>query len=67
MGKITLSRRSLMGGSGAAMLAPLTSAMASSSNWRQLAEDVRAEMLWAWANYREHAWGKDQIKPMSGG
>ena len=49
------------------MLAPITSAMASPSNWRQLAEDVRAEMRWAWSNYREHAWGKDQIKPMSGG
>ena len=26
-----------------------------------------AEMRWAWRNYREHAWGKDQIKPISGG
>jgi mannosyl-oligosaccharide alpha-1,2-mannosidase len=24
-------------------------------------------MRWAWNHYREHAWGKDQIKPMSGG
>jgi mannosyl-oligosaccharide alpha-1,2-mannosidase len=24
-------------------------------------------MRWAWAQYREHAWGKDQIKPISGG
>lgn len=24
-------------------------------------------MRWAWRNYREHAWGKDQIKPISGG
>ena len=23
-------------------------------------------MRWAWRNYREHAWGKDQIKPISG-
>ena len=22
---------------------------------------------WAWAQYRQHAWGKDQIKPISGG
>ncbi len=24
-------------------------------------------MRWAWRQYREHAWGKDQIKPISGG
>ena len=24
-------------------------------------------MRWAWRNYREHAWGKDEIKPISGG
>lgn len=24
-------------------------------------------MRWAWAQYRQHAWGKDQIKPISGG
>ena len=24
-------------------------------------------MRWAWRNYRDHAWGKDQIKPVSGG
>ena len=24
-------------------------------------------MRWAWAQYRDHAWGKDQIKPLSGG
>ena len=24
-------------------------------------------MRWAWRNYRERAWGKDQIKPLSGG
>lgn len=24
-------------------------------------------MRWAWSNYRERAWGKDQIKPISGG
>jgi mannosyl-oligosaccharide alpha-1,2-mannosidase len=36
-------------------------------DWRALGEDVRGEMRWAWRNYREHAWGKDQIKPLSGG
>ena len=24
-------------------------------------------MRWSWAQYRQHAWGKDQIKPISGG
>ena len=32
-----------------------------------MAEDVRSEMRWAWGQYREQAWGKDQIKPLSGG
>lgn len=36
-------------------------------DWRGLAEDVRREMRWAWSQYREHAWGKDQIRPLSGG
>jgi mannosyl-oligosaccharide alpha-1,2-mannosidase len=36
-------------------------------DWRALGEDVRSEMLWAWRHYRELAWGKDQIKPLSGG
>ena len=42
-------------------------ANAASTDWRALGEDVRSEMRWAWRNYREHAWGKDQIKPISGG
>jgi len=37
------------------------------ADWLALGDDVRSEMRWAWANYREHAWGKDQIKPISGG
>jgi mannosyl-oligosaccharide alpha-1,2-mannosidase len=41
--------------------------MARTPDWRRLAQDVRSEMRWAWRNYREHAWGKDQIKPISGG
>jgi mannosyl-oligosaccharide alpha-1,2-mannosidase len=35
--------------------------------WHALAEDVKAEMVWAWDHYRERAWGKDEIKPVSGG
>ena len=37
------------------------------SEWAVLAEEVRGEMAWAWSQYREHAWGKDEIKPITGG
>lgn len=67
MYKIAISRRSLLGGSGAAFFLPASSAIARAAAWRELANDVRSEMKWAWANYREHAWGKDQIKPITGG
>jgi len=63
-----ISRRSLLGGGGSALL--LTQAapvMGKGKNWHALGEDVRSQMRWAWRNYREHAWGKDQIKPISGG
>lgn len=49
------------------MLLPGSAAFATSPDWRALAQDVRDEMRWAWRNYRERAWGKDQIKPISGG
>ncbi|HEX4533260.1 MAG TPA: glycoside hydrolase family 47 protein [Rhizomicrobium sp.] len=35
--------------------------------WRPLAQDVRAQMAWAWRNYVERCFGQDQIKPVSGG
>jgi mannosyl-oligosaccharide alpha-1,2-mannosidase len=54
------------GGAGLLTLGRPASA-AASANWRALADEVRTEMRWAWRNYREHAWGKDQIKPISGG
>lgn len=37
------------------------------ADWHALAQDVRAEMAWAWRNYVELAFGHDQIKPVSGG
>ena len=49
------------------MLGAPASGAKSSADWRALALDVREQMRWAWRNYREHAWGKDQIKPISGG
>ena len=42
-------------------------ARAQRVNRQALGDDVRDEMRWAWSNYREHAWGKDQIKPLTGG
>src|SRR6476661_2282785 len=61
-----ISRRSLLRSGGAALLLQ-SGASAKSVDWRVLADDVRSEMRWAWRNYRERAWGKDQIKPISGG
>src|ERR1700722_5124437 len=37
------------------------------ADWAKFAQDVRAEMAWAWRNYVELAFGHDQIKPVSGG
>src|SRR5271155_3687485 len=37
------------------------------TDWHAVAQSVRAEMAWAWRNYVEHAFGQDQIKPVSGG
>lgn len=42
-------------------------AAAAETDWKALAQDVKAEMAWAWDNYRRLAWGKDEIKPVSGG
>ena len=61
-----LSRRRVLA-SGALLAASPLLAAAPKRNWRALADDVRSEMAWAWANYRERAWGKDEIKPISGG
>jgi mannosyl-oligosaccharide alpha-1,2-mannosidase len=36
-------------------------------DWHALALDVKDEMAWAWAEYRKLAWGKDEIRPISGG
>ncbi|MEH3160086.1 MAG: glycoside hydrolase family 47 protein [Sphingomonas taxi] len=36
------------------------------TDWHALAEDVKAQMAWSWDMYRRHAWGKDEIKPVTG-
>lgn len=64
-----MTRRTVM----AAMLAGATTAAAATRHaarareWHALGEAVKAEMIWAWDLYRQHAWGKDQIAPLSGG
>jgi mannosyl-oligosaccharide alpha-1,2-mannosidase len=39
---------------------------AGDARWRALAAEVRTEMAWAWDRYRALAWGKDEIRPVSG-
>jgi mannosyl-oligosaccharide alpha-1,2-mannosidase len=36
------------------------------TRWHALAQDVKAQMAWSWDCYCDHAWGKDEIKPVSG-
>ena len=67
MTRMPLRRRSVLKGAGAALLLGAAKRPQPTRNWRALAQDVRSEMRWAWRNYREHAWGKDQIKPICGG
>jgi mannosyl-oligosaccharide alpha-1,2-mannosidase len=59
-----IDRRGLIAG---AAMVPLAAAAAPRRDWAALGADVKAEMAWAWDQYREHAWGKDEIKPVSGG
>jgi len=62
-------RRFVLGGASGLLLAaaaPLPAA-GSRDDWHALGEDVKAEMAWAWRHYRAQAWGKDEIKPISGG
>jgi mannosyl-oligosaccharide alpha-1,2-mannosidase len=61
------TRRALLAGASALLAATRLSARPAAHDWRTLGEDVRREMRWAWRNYRDRAWGKDQIKPISGG
>lgn len=54
-------------GLSAASLLPAAAAAAPANTWKPLAEDVRAQMSWAWRHYVERCLGQDQIKPVSGG
>src|SRR5439155_10400772 len=63
-----VSRRFLLGAGGSTfLLANVRPALGRVEDWHALGEDVRSEMRWAWGHYRTRAWGKDQIKPLSGG
>jgi len=62
---LSIGRRGLIAG-GAAALLPFP-AHAKKEDWRALGEEVREEMRWAWNQYREKAWGNDQVMPISGG
>ena len=45
----------------------VTPAGAATTDWKSLADDVRAEMKWSWGHYADRCFGQDQIKPVSGG
>ena len=64
---MAIGRRGFMAGTAAAFGAQASGAATpADSNWAALAQDVKGEMAWAWDQYRAHAWGKDEIKPVSG-
>jgi mannosyl-oligosaccharide alpha-1,2-mannosidase len=65
--RFPVTRRAMLAGSSAALMAAAAPRKQSAHDWSALGEDVRREMRWAWEQYRRHAWGKDQIKPLSGG
>jgi mannosyl-oligosaccharide alpha-1,2-mannosidase len=60
------NRRRMLQASSALVASPALAATPE-RDWHALAGEVRAEMAWAWDNYHRLAWGKDQIKPISGG
>ncbi len=64
-----IGRRAVLAGTaalaGCAALPPVRDT--SGVDWKALADDVRTEMAFAWDQYRQHAWGKDEIKPLTGG
>jgi mannosyl-oligosaccharide alpha-1,2-mannosidase len=65
---LPITRRSLLGAGGSALLlGQAGTALGRAQDWRALGEEVRGEMRWAWHQYRDRAWGRDQIKPISGG
>ena len=64
---IRLTRREAMASAAALAATPAFAGEGDAVDWHALADDVRSEMRWAWGEYRRRAWGKDEIKPISGG
>jgi mannosyl-oligosaccharide alpha-1,2-mannosidase len=62
-----MSRRAFIGATALALGAPALALDVGETDWAALGEDVKAEMRWAWGNYRARAWGKDDFLPVSGG
>ncbi len=67
MTSIRFGRRTLLGATLALAAAPAFARDADDTDWHALGDDVRAEMRWAWGQYRDRAFGLDQIRPISGG
>jgi mannosyl-oligosaccharide alpha-1,2-mannosidase len=71
IGSSRLDRRQVLKGFTAAVplltIVPDHASATVENKWRPLAEDVRAQLAWAWRNYEELCFGEDQIKPVSGG
>ena len=61
-----LGRRRFVAG-GMAMGVAAGACAAPADDWAALGRSVREDMAWAWDHYRGRAWGKDEIKPVSGG
>lgn len=66
-----LNRRGLLAASAALVASPFAAQARAASrtepeDWNALAQDVRNEFQWAWRHYRQKAWGRDEINPVSG-
>jgi mannosyl-oligosaccharide alpha-1,2-mannosidase len=61
-----MDRRTVLTGLGASAL-PGPAFAAPARDWHAIAQEVRADMAFAWAAYADRALGWDQIKPVSGG
>jgi len=55
-----------LGGAAALPTAGVAAGGRSTTEWHALGEDVKAQLAWSWDAYRAHAWGKDEIRPISG-
>ncbi len=62
-----LRRRSFLAAASAAALLPATAAAgAATPDPRRVADLVRTEFLHAWRGYTRVAWGRDEVRPVSG-